>query len=182
MLAFLVLAFGIWPVVAVAVVGGYGFLVWMYQIVLGPPGPPGGSLSAMRDGPVITRRSLLKGWLSAESSHLERRRRRASRAPRGELGRRLCASDARGGSPCRRGQPHCHNDRRSEQRHARRDLDSPSRCIDGVIAANMVFEHIEELEARSDDGRDEPPRTPEGAGCRDCARLAGSSVPPRRNR
>lgn len=42
LLAFLILAFGIWPVVAVAVVGGYGFLVWMYQIVFGPPGPPGG--------------------------------------------------------------------------------------------------------------------------------------------
>ena len=42
LLAFLVLAFGIWPVVAVAVVGGYGFLVWMFQIVFGPPGPPGG--------------------------------------------------------------------------------------------------------------------------------------------
>lgn len=40
-LTFLVLAFGIWPVVAVAVVGGYGFLVWMYQIIAGPPGPPG---------------------------------------------------------------------------------------------------------------------------------------------
>ena len=42
LLTFLVLAFGIWPIVAVAVVGGYGFLVWMYQIVFGPPGPPGG--------------------------------------------------------------------------------------------------------------------------------------------
>ena len=42
MLAFLVLAFGIWPIVAVCIVGGYGFLVWMYQIVFGPPGPPGG--------------------------------------------------------------------------------------------------------------------------------------------
>ena len=42
LLTFLVLAFGIWPVVAVAVVGGYGFLVWMWQIVFGPPGPPGG--------------------------------------------------------------------------------------------------------------------------------------------
>ena len=41
-LAFLVLAFGIWPIVAVAVVGGFGFLVWMWQIVFGPPGPPGG--------------------------------------------------------------------------------------------------------------------------------------------
>lgn len=42
LLTFLALAFGIWPVVAVGVVGGYGFLVWMYQIVFGPPGPPGG--------------------------------------------------------------------------------------------------------------------------------------------
>lgn len=42
LLTFLILAFGIWPVVAVGVVGGYGFLVWMYQIVFGPPGPPGG--------------------------------------------------------------------------------------------------------------------------------------------
>lgn len=39
-LTFLVLAFGIWPIVAVGVVGGYGFLVWMFQIVYGPPGPP----------------------------------------------------------------------------------------------------------------------------------------------
>lgn len=42
LLAFLVLAFGIWPIVAVGVVGGYGFLVWMWQIIFGPPGPPGG--------------------------------------------------------------------------------------------------------------------------------------------
>ena len=41
LLTFLVLAFGIWPIVAVGVVGGYGFLVWMYQIITGPPGPPG---------------------------------------------------------------------------------------------------------------------------------------------
>lgn len=41
LLTFLVLAFGIWPVLAVGVVGGYGFLVWMYQIIFGPPGPPG---------------------------------------------------------------------------------------------------------------------------------------------
>jgi nitrate reductase NapE len=39
--AFVVLAVLIWPVIAVGVVGGYGFLVWMYQIVFGPPGPPG---------------------------------------------------------------------------------------------------------------------------------------------
>ena len=41
LLAFLVLAVGIWPIVAVGVVGSYGFAVWMWQIVFGPPGPPG---------------------------------------------------------------------------------------------------------------------------------------------
>lgn len=40
-LVFLTIAALIWPVVAVGVVGGYGFLVWMYQIIFGPPGPPG---------------------------------------------------------------------------------------------------------------------------------------------
>lgn len=40
LLAFLVLAVLIWPVIAVGIVGGYGFLVWMSQIVFGPPGPP----------------------------------------------------------------------------------------------------------------------------------------------
>jgi nitrate reductase NapE len=39
-LAFLFLAVLIWPVIAVGVVGGYGFLVWMWQLVFGPPGPP----------------------------------------------------------------------------------------------------------------------------------------------
>src|SRR4051794_8548707 len=34
---FAVIAAFIWPVVAVGVVGGYGFLVWMTQMVLGPP-------------------------------------------------------------------------------------------------------------------------------------------------
>jgi nitrate reductase NapE len=36
---FLILAVVIWPFVAVAVVGGYGFLVWMYYLFTGPPGP-----------------------------------------------------------------------------------------------------------------------------------------------
>lgn len=40
LMTFFILAFGIWPIVAVGVVGGYGFLVWMFQIVYGPPGPP----------------------------------------------------------------------------------------------------------------------------------------------
>jgi nitrate reductase NapE len=39
---FALLAVLIWPVIAVGVVGGYGFLVWMYQLLTGPPGPPGG--------------------------------------------------------------------------------------------------------------------------------------------
>ena len=38
---FMILAVLIWPFIAVAVVGGYGFLVWMWQIMVGPPGPPG---------------------------------------------------------------------------------------------------------------------------------------------
>jgi nitrate reductase NapE len=40
-LAFVILAILIWPVLAVGVVGGYGFLIWMYQLIAGPPGPPG---------------------------------------------------------------------------------------------------------------------------------------------
>jgi len=36
---FVVLAFGIWPIVAVGTVASYGFMVWAYQIVYGPPGP-----------------------------------------------------------------------------------------------------------------------------------------------
>ena len=39
---FAIIAAFIWPVVAVGAVGGYGFLVWMSQMILGPPGPPGG--------------------------------------------------------------------------------------------------------------------------------------------
>jgi nitrate reductase NapE len=38
---FAVIAAFIWPVVAVGVVGGYGFLIWMTQLIMGPPGPPG---------------------------------------------------------------------------------------------------------------------------------------------
>jgi len=38
---FLILAVVIWPCLAVAVVGGYGFLIWMLQLLTGPPGPPG---------------------------------------------------------------------------------------------------------------------------------------------
>lgn len=35
--AFLLLAVVLFPVLSVAIVGGYGFIVWMSQLVLGPP-------------------------------------------------------------------------------------------------------------------------------------------------
>jgi nitrate reductase NapE len=44
LLTFFILAFGIWPILAVGTVGGYGFLVWMWQIIVGPPGPPAGGV------------------------------------------------------------------------------------------------------------------------------------------
>lgn len=37
--AFLLLAVVMAPVLAIIVVSGYGFLVWMYQLFAGPPGP-----------------------------------------------------------------------------------------------------------------------------------------------
>lgn len=36
--AFLFLTVILAPVLAVGIVGGYGFLVWIYQIFAGPPG------------------------------------------------------------------------------------------------------------------------------------------------
>jgi periplasmic nitrate reductase NapE len=38
--AFLFLTAVVMPALAVATVGGYGFAVWIYQMVVGPPGPP----------------------------------------------------------------------------------------------------------------------------------------------
>lgn len=40
LIVFLLIAALIWPITTVGVVGGYGFAVWMYQIIAGPPGPP----------------------------------------------------------------------------------------------------------------------------------------------
>lgn len=37
---FLFLIVFLFPILAVAVVGGYGFIIWMSQLILGPPGPP----------------------------------------------------------------------------------------------------------------------------------------------
>ncbi|MDJ0878305.1 MAG: periplasmic nitrate reductase, NapE protein [Halieaceae bacterium] len=36
--AFVVLVVFLAPILAVAIVGGYGFAVWMSQLILGPPG------------------------------------------------------------------------------------------------------------------------------------------------
>lgn len=38
-LAFLFLTVVLAPAVTLALVGGYGFAVWMYQLIAGPPGP-----------------------------------------------------------------------------------------------------------------------------------------------
>lgn len=40
-IVFFTLAVLIWPFIAVGIVGGFGFLVWIWQIIFGPPGPPG---------------------------------------------------------------------------------------------------------------------------------------------
>lgn len=37
---FLLLAFALAPVLAVLGVASYGFMVWIYQMIAGPPGPP----------------------------------------------------------------------------------------------------------------------------------------------
>ena len=39
--AFLFMTVILFPVLAVALVGGWGFVVWMYHLIAGPPGPPG---------------------------------------------------------------------------------------------------------------------------------------------
>ena len=40
LVVFLIIVALVWPVTTVGVVGGYGFAVWMYQAIAGPPGPP----------------------------------------------------------------------------------------------------------------------------------------------
>lgn len=37
---FIFLAVFLFPILAVIVVGGYGFVIWMSHLFLGPPGPP----------------------------------------------------------------------------------------------------------------------------------------------
>jgi periplasmic nitrate reductase NapE len=40
--AFLFLTGVVMPALAVATVGTYGLVVWIYQMIAGPPGPPAG--------------------------------------------------------------------------------------------------------------------------------------------
>jgi nitrate reductase NapE len=37
---FVLLAFALAPVLAILTVASYGFMVWIYQMIAGPPGPP----------------------------------------------------------------------------------------------------------------------------------------------
>jgi nitrate reductase NapE len=37
---FLFLVACLFPLLSVVIVGGYGFIVWFSQLLLGPPGPP----------------------------------------------------------------------------------------------------------------------------------------------
>ena len=39
LMLFLLLAVFIWPFIAVGLVAGWGFVVWMYYLFTGPPGP-----------------------------------------------------------------------------------------------------------------------------------------------
>lgn len=40
--AFLLLTAVVAPLLVVAIVGGFGFAIWIFQIFAGPPGPPAG--------------------------------------------------------------------------------------------------------------------------------------------
>lgn len=37
---FLFLVVCLFPLLSVAIVGGYGFIIWFFQMLYGPPGPP----------------------------------------------------------------------------------------------------------------------------------------------
>ncbi|MFQ5935479.1 MAG: periplasmic nitrate reductase, NapE protein [Acidiferrobacterales bacterium] len=39
---FLFIAVVLAPILATVIVGGYGFMIWIYQLIVGPPGPPTG--------------------------------------------------------------------------------------------------------------------------------------------
>lgn len=39
-IVFAILAVLIWPIIAGVVIAGFGFVVWISEVLLGPPGPP----------------------------------------------------------------------------------------------------------------------------------------------
>ncbi|MNJ53960.1 Periplasmic nitrate reductase protein NapE [compost metagenome] len=39
---FIFLVAFLFPLLSVAIVGGYGFIIWFLQMLYGPPGPPNG--------------------------------------------------------------------------------------------------------------------------------------------
>ncbi|WP_202844422.1 periplasmic nitrate reductase, NapE protein [Luteimonas saliphila] len=41
LILFLFITVVLFPLLAVMIVGGYGFAVWIWQMIAGPPGPPG---------------------------------------------------------------------------------------------------------------------------------------------
>lgn len=40
LLLFLFLVVCLFPLLSIAIVGGYGFTIWIFQMIYGPPGPP----------------------------------------------------------------------------------------------------------------------------------------------
>lgn len=40
LMLFLFITVVLFPLLSVLIVGGYGFAVWIYQMIAGPPGPP----------------------------------------------------------------------------------------------------------------------------------------------
>lgn len=42
LLLFLFLTIVFFPLLAIGLVGGYGFVIWIMQLLMGPPGPPTG--------------------------------------------------------------------------------------------------------------------------------------------
>ena len=42
LMLFLFLTVVLFPLLSVALVGGLGFVIWIYQMIMGPPGPPPG--------------------------------------------------------------------------------------------------------------------------------------------
>ena len=87
--AFILLAVVLFPVFSVAIVGGYGFLVWMYQIVTGPPGQLRRTAMPADASTRVSRRRLLGIPEEGTRTHLEPRRPSPPGPPCGVSSRRI---------------------------------------------------------------------------------------------